>query len=163
MEKVLGFGIIGCGVIAPHHASSIVANEKARLVAVCDIIVEKAITLKEKYSAISYYTDYREMLKRDDLDVVCICTPSGMHSEMAVSAAQAGIHVFCEKPLDITKEKISAMIDACRKEQIKLGCVFQRRTMPEAIAVKNAIDAGALGKLVLADAYLKYYLSLIHI
>ena len=159
MEKVLRFGIIGCGVIAPHHASAIIANEKARLVAACDIIEDKAIALKEKYGAQSYYTDYREMLKRDDLDVVCICTPSGMHSEMAESAAQAGKHVFCEKPLDITKEKISAMIETCRKERVKLGCVFQRRTMPEAIAVKKAIDAGTLGKLVLADAYLKYYRS----
>jgi len=159
VEKVLRFGIIGCGVIAPHHASAIIANEKARLVAACDIIEDKAIALKEKYGAQSYYTDYREMLKRDDLDVVCICTPSGMHSEMAESAAQAGKHVFCEKPLDITKEKISAMIETCRKERVKLGCVFQRRTMPEAIAVKKAIDAGTLGKLVLADAYLKYYRS----
>jgi len=159
MERKIRFGIIGCGVIAPNHANAIVHNDRAELIAVCDIEEEKAKSFQQKYNVPYYYTDYKEMLKRDDIDVVCICTPSGMHGDMTIDAANSGKHVFCEKPLDITAEKMTRMIESCRKNNVKLGCVFQRRLMKEAIETKKAIENGEFGKIVLADAYLKYYRS----
>ena len=159
MDRKIRFGIIGCGVIAPNHANAIVHNSRAELTAVCDIIPEKAKAFQEKYHAPYFYTDYREMLKREDIDVVCICTPSGLHGDMAIDAADAGKHVFCEKPMDIHADKMTRMIDTCRKDKVKLGCVFQRRLMKEAIATKKALESGEFGKIVLADAYLKYYRS----
>ena len=91
--------------------------------------------------------------------MVCVCTPSGNHGEVTIAAAEAGIHVLCEKPIEITDEKLTAMIDACRKHGVKLGGIFQRRTLPAAIKTREAIQSGKLGKMVLGDAYLKYYRS----
>jgi predicted dehydrogenase len=159
LSTKMRFGIVGGGVIFKNHADAVKANERAELVAVCDIIEEKAREAMEKYGAKAFHTDYRKMIKRNDIDVVCICTPSGTHMEIAVEAAKAGKHVLCEKPLDITAKRMDTMIKACRDNDVKLGCVFQRRTMPEAIAAKKAIREGKLGKLVLADIYLKYYRS----
>ncbi|WZL78667.1 Gfo/Idh/MocA family oxidoreductase [Eubacteriales bacterium mix99] len=159
MDKKVRFGIIGCGVIAPNHANAIVNNDRAQLVAVCDIDETKGKAFQQKYAAPYFHKDYHELLKREDVDVVCICTPSGMHGDMTIDAARAGKHVFCEKPLDIHSEKMTQMIDACRENHVKLGCVFQRRLMKEAIATKEAFENGEFGKIVLADAYLKYYRS----
>ena len=136
------FAIAGCGVIAPSHATSISKNPRAELVAVCDVIKEKAEELAKTFGASRVYTEFTEMVKRDDIDVVCICTPSGLHAEMAVIAAGAGKHILCEKPLEITRDAMTRMIGACRERGVKLGCVFQRRLMPEAIAAKAAFDAG---------------------
>jgi UDP-N-acetyl-2-amino-2-deoxyglucuronate dehydrogenase len=156
---MINFGIIGCGVISTSHAKAIKAAKGAKLLAVCDIIEEKAQKLAEEYEVPHYFKDYNKMLELEDLDVVCICTPSGMHSDHTVLAARAGKHVLCEKPLDITKEKMDIMIEECRKHNVKLGGVFQRRTGRNAQEIKAALERGELGKLVLGDAYLKYYRS----
>jgi len=151
------FAIVGCGVISPFHAKSIAANENAELVAVVDVIEEKAKKLAEEYNVPYVYTSYEEMLQRDDIDVVNVCVPSGLHAEVAIAAARAGKHVFCEKPLDVTLEKMEAMIQAVKDNNVKMGVVYQRRTFPAAIAARKAVQEGKLGKLVLGDAYLKYY------
>ncbi|UCH36735.1 MAG: Gfo/Idh/MocA family oxidoreductase [Armatimonadota bacterium] len=152
------FGIIGCGVIGPTHADAIAAAPEATLVAVCDVIEEKAKALAEKHGA-EHHTDYRELLARDDIHAVCICTPSGMHADMAVDAARAGKHVMCEKPMDIHLAKMDAMISECAKAEVKLGVIFQRRTQPVWRKVHDTVQSGTLGKMVLGDAYLKYFRS----
>lgn len=157
MSKILNFAIIGCGVIAPCHADAITNLEEAKLYAVCDIINEKANNFAKRYGIDKVYYDYKEMLKDPEIDIVCVCTPSGMHGEMSIAAAQAGKHIVCEKPMEITNEKNQAIIDAVRKYGVKMQCIFQRRTMSAAIAAKSAIAEGKLGKIVLASAYLKYY------
>ena len=158
MEK-LKFGIIGCGIIAPFHAEAISLCEDAELYAVCDILSDRAAEFARKHGAEKVYTDYREMLRDSSVQAVCICTPSGLHGQMAVDAARAGRHVFCEKPIEITREKLNYQINEVEKTGVRMGCVFQRRTYPESIAVKQALDAGKFGKLLVADAYLKYYRS----
>ncbi len=158
MNKVR-FGIIGCGVIAPNHAKSLLGTPETELVAVCDIIEEKAADFAQKFGVKDYYKDYNDLLKRDDIDAVCVCVPSGLHGEIVIASAQAGKHVLCEKPLEIKKDKMTQMIKTCREYGVKLGGVFQRRTMKSAIAAKKAIQQGDLGKIVLGDAYLKYYRS----
>jgi len=156
----LGYGIIGCGVIGPWHRASVLQCEDADLLAVCDVEEEKAKAfLEEVEGDVAVYTDYQEMLKRDDLDVVSICTPSGLHSKMAVAAAEAGKHVLSEKPLAITLPQADAMIEACREHNVKLGCIFQRRTYETSKMVREAVQGGELGQLTLGDAYLKYYRS----
>ncbi|MFC5653311.1 Gfo/Idh/MocA family protein [Paenibacillus solisilvae] len=153
------FAIVGAGVIAPFHAKAIVQHPDAELVAVSDIEVAKAKKLGELYAIPHIYSDYEQMLKRDDIDVVSVTVPSGLHREVTIAAAQAGKHVLCEKPLEITSNKMTQMIEACKQNGVKLGCVFQRRVMPTSILAKKAIMEGKLGKLVLGDAYLKYYRS----
>ena len=154
---MIRFGIIGCGVISSSHANAIAQTQEGRLHSVCYIVEEKAKVLAEKYDVKNIYTDYKEMLKDPELDVVCICTPSGMHGEMCIEVAKAGKHIVCEKPMEITEEKNEAILQALRQYPVKMQCIFQRRTMNAAIATKKLIEEGRLGKIVLACAYLKYY------
>ena len=98
-------------------------------------------------------------LKNPEIDVVSICTPSGMHGEMCKAVADAGKAILCEKPMEITKEKMDDLVEYIEKKGVKMGCVFQRRCDNKFIAVKEAIDSGRFGKVILADAYLKYYRS----
>jgi UDP-N-acetyl-2-amino-2-deoxyglucuronate dehydrogenase len=159
MSKKLGWAIVGCGVISTTHAKAIAAAPSAELIATCDIIPERAQKLASEYGAPHWYEDFNEMLKRDDIDVVSVCTPSGLHGVVAEAAARAKKHVFTEKPIEITRPAIDRMIQVCHDEGIKLGCVFQMRTYANNIAVRNAVQEGKLGKMVLADAYMKYYRS----
>ena len=156
----LGFGIIGCGVIAPTHRKAVEACDEAQVVAVCDIDEAKGSKFAEESGAgVRFYKDYEEMVQDPDVDAVCICTPSGLHADGVIAAAQAGKHAFCEKPLDIARERMTAMIKACRDANVKLGCVFQSRTSPDAIKVRQAIKSGLLGPMVLGDTLLKNYRS----
>jgi UDP-N-acetyl-2-amino-2-deoxyglucuronate dehydrogenase len=159
MDEKIGFGIIGCGVIAPFHAKAIQETPDAELVAACDPVEEAARKFSAEHNNLPYHTNLEEMLKRDDVHAVCICTPSGMHSDQAVAAARAKKHVLCEKPLDITLPKIDRMIAACKEEGVKLGGIFQRRTYPASIQVRDAVQGGLLGKMVLGDIYQKFYRS----
>ena len=157
MSKV-GFAIVGCGNIAPFHAEAIRDLEGAELVAVCDKDSSRADELAEKFSVESY-TDYAAMLEKDDVDVVNICLPSGLHESLTLQAANAGKHVMVEKPLDITLEKCDSIIDVCRKNNVKLATIFPSRFKPGATAVKEAIAAGRFGKLTLGDASVKWFRS----
>jgi predicted dehydrogenase len=159
MANKVGFGIVGCGVIAPFHAKAIQETPDAALVAACDPNEDAAKTFAAEHNDLPCYTDLEEMLKRDDVQAVCICTPSGMHSDQAVAAARAKKHVLCEKPLDITLPKIDRMIAACKEEGVKLGGIFQRRTYPASMKVRDAVQSGLLGRMVLGDIYQKFYRS----
>ncbi len=159
MAEKFKFGIVGCGLIAPHHAESILAGSNSKLVAVCDIIEEKAREFAEKYNLEKYYTDYRQMIDEAGMDIVCVCTPSGNHGEIAVYAANAGKHLLVEKPIETTREKMDEIIRAVKKNNVKMNSVFQIRTEPAFIAVKKAIEEGRFGDIILADAYLKSYRS----
>ena len=157
----VGFAVVGCGVIGPFHTQCIDTCGKAAIVALCDIEKDKADELAAEHGGgIATYADYREMLDTEgDIDVVCVCTPSGHHWEVTVAAAQRGRHVLSEKPLDVTSAHMDAMIDACRTAGVKLGCIFQRRTYASSRKVKQFLDDGRLGRLVLVDSHQKYYRS----
>lgn len=159
MADKVKWGIIGTGVIAPNHGSAIVESPYAELVAVCDVDEAKAKAFAEKFGGAAIYTDYIEMLEKAGIEAVSICTPSGMHWEMTIAAAERGVHVLCEKPMAITLPQMDAMVAAVEKSGIKAGMVFQRRTNPLSQRVRQAVQAGELGQMVLGDAYLKYYRS----
>ncbi len=158
-SDITKFALIGAGVIAPQHARAIVAHPQAQLAAVVDKDIDKARKLAEEFNIPYIYTDIDEMLKNDEISVVNITVPSGLHGQLSVAASQAGKHVLCEKPLEINSERMTEMIQAARGNNVKLGCVYQRRFMPAAAAVKQAIRENKLGKLVLGDVYQKYYRS----
>lgn len=151
------FGIVGCGVVAPLHAEAIHACPYTELVAVADVDGQKAAKFATEYGIERSYGDIGEMLALDDLDVISVCTPSGLHGDTVIQAARAGKHVLCEKPLEVSGAKMTEMIDSCRRHGVLLGVLYQRRASGVAKLVKQAIDAGEIGKLVLCDAYLKYY------
>lgn len=157
ISKIINFGIVGCGHIAPSHANAIKNIDGANLYSVCDIIPEKAEKFAKKNQVEKIYYDYKKMLRDPKIDVICVCAPSGIHGEISKNAARAGKNIVCEKPMEINSEKIEDVIKVVRECGIKMQCIFQKRTMMEAIAVRKAIREGKFGRILLADAHLKYY------
>ena len=129
-EKPLGFGIIGLGSIAGHHIKSIVELDSCKLVAISSRNRSKLQSAAAQYY-VEAFTDYQKLTEHPDVDVVCICTPSGFHLEPALVAAGAGKHVITEKPLEISVERGLKMIEACEKAGVKLACIFQNRYSPD--------------------------------
>lgn len=157
MKQKIRFGIIGCGVISPLHAEAINKSPYTELVAVSDLREEAARKFAEDFNVPHHFTNYKDLLLMEDIDVVSVCTPSGTHGQIVIDAALHKKHVLCEKPLEINAEKMTSMINTCREQGVKLGCVFQRRATNIVKSVKEAVTSGEIGKLVLCDAYLKYY------
>src|SRR5437016_5957605 len=100
---LITFGLIGCGRVAPRHAQSIGELPEARLVAVADVVRSRAERFAKEYGA-EPYQDYRYLLEHKGIDVVCVCTPSGLHAQMGIDAAHAGKHVIVEKPMALSLE-----------------------------------------------------------
>jgi len=156
--KEVGYGIVGLGNIGPVHAQAVNAVKGARLVAVCDKREELARDFAKQYGGTAY-TDLGAMLKHPGLQAVSLCVPSGLRAELAETVARAGKHVMSEKPLEITTARVDRILKACDKAGVLLGCIFQYRFAVAAQHVRKAIDQGRFGKLVLGDAYIKWYRS----
>lgn len=154
-ERDIGFGVVGLGM-GQHHAKAVSDAAGARLVAVCDIDEERLDTVVQRYG-VKGYVRYEEMLADEEVEVVNVCTPSGMHVDMAIPAVDAGKHLIVEKPADIVAEKIDRLIDAVRKAGLKAGAIFQSRTVPMNRRIKDAIEAGRLGKLIGLHAWLPWW------
>jgi len=151
-----GFGIIGCGMIAEYHAKALAELPNARLAAVSSRSAENARKVAEPYGA-AMHGDYRELVARNDVEIVSICTPSGAHAEPAVAAAEAGKHVIVEKPLEVTLERCDRIIDACRKAGVQLVTIFPSRFCDASQLLKKTVDGGRFGTLALGDAYIKWW------
>lgn len=158
MEK-LRFGIIGCGVIGPTHAKAIEAIADAELVAVADIVPERAERLAGKYEGVKAYSNYQEMLEKEELDVVDVCTPSGMHAAHAIDVLESGRHVIVEKPVDIQLDRIDRLIDVQRHSRLKVAVISQHRFSPDVQKVKRAVEAGVLGRITMANSYTPWWRS----
>ena len=156
MERKIGFGIIGCGVIADFHANALFGlSEEAVLVGVADARLPAAERFaKEKQ--VRAFASVEEMLACPEIDVVTICVPSGLHAELAIKAANAGKHIIVEKPMAITKEQLDAMEEACTRNGVMLSSVAQSRFTSGVRKAKQAIEDGYLGKMVCADVYMKF-------
>lgn len=151
-----GFGIVGCGMAADFHARAITAMKGGHLACVFSRRPKNAQRVAQTYGC-EAYTDYTRFLSHPGLDIVTIATPSGAHLEPALKAAKAGKHIVCEKPLEITLERIDKMIHACKQSNVMLSGIFQRRFYEAVGVFKRAVEAGRLGKVTLADAYIKWY------
>jgi predicted dehydrogenase len=144
MEKI-NFAIIGCGRIAQRHAEHI--NKYGNLLAVCDIVQEKAVTIADKYNAIAY-TDIDTLLQTElKIDVVAICSPNGLHASHAIKALNSGFHVICEKPIALSIDDCGLMIMAAEKNNKRLFAIKQNRFNPPVVAVKEIIENNKLGKI----------------
>lgn len=152
----LGFGIIGTGAIASHHAMSIQETENGRLVAVCSSSDVRAKRASIKFG-VPAYSNIDDFLLREDLDIVCVCTQSGNHLEPIIAAANAGKHIITEKPIEVNVERAEQIISGCKSNGVKLSVVFQSRFNPSYLKLKQAVRDGSLGKLLLGNAYIKWY------
>ena len=153
----LRFGIIGCGGVGPTHAGALLRIDDAEIVAAADLIVDRAKELAGQIGIAKVYRSDVELLADPNIDVVCICTPSGDHAAHAVRAMQAGKHVVVEKPMEITLDACDRMIDVQRATGKKLTVIHQHRFDPATGVVKDAIDKGKLGRIILADAQVKWF------
>ena len=150
-----GFGIIGCGVIAPFHARAIAELPNARLLAVADELPERARDTASAFDVEAVSVD--ALLARPDIDVVSVCVPSGLHAQVGSRVAAAGKHVVVEKPIEITLEAADRLIDAARNNRVHLAVISQHRWDAGVRKLKELVDSGRLGKLVLGDAVVKWY------
>jgi UDP-N-acetyl-2-amino-2-deoxyglucuronate dehydrogenase len=155
-EKIYTFGVVGAGMISKFHAKAFEAMPNAKLVAILDRSDERA-TAFAKENNCTAYTDMDNFLAHPGLDFVTICTPSGSHMDPAIAAAKAGKHVIVEKPVDVTIEKIDAMIKAADENNVHLIGILPRRFNESTKIFKKAIENGRFGKIVLADAYVKWW------
>lgn len=153
--KKMRFGIIGCGRIAPKHAESMMALPEAELVAVCDSVPENAQAFADKYGAVPY-TDYRQMLECEDIDIVTIATSSDLHAEIGIAAAEAGKHVMVEKPMAMTLQSADELIAACHQAGVKLAVIHQNRFNKSIKLLRNALEEGRFGKLTHGQATVRW-------
>jgi len=144
MSKIK-FAIIGCGRIAQRHAEHI--NNYGELVAVCDIVTDKATALAEKYHSKKYLTVEELLLNEKTVDVVSVCSPNGLHATHAIASLKAGFHVLVEKPMALTVYDCGEMIKAAEQANKRLFAIKQNRFNPPVAAVKEAIDKGIFGKI----------------
>jgi len=152
------FGLVGTGVIADFHARAIADVEIARLVAVHDAAPQRGEEFARKHGARNEAA-LDEMLGRDDVDAVIITTPSGSRMEIAVAAAEAGKHVLCEKPMEVTPQRADRIIEACEAHRVTLGCIFQSRMGRNVQRVRRALEEGRFGRLILAGAQVHWFRS----
>ncbi len=154
--KPIKFAIVGTGAIAVNHANAITETEGAELLLVTNRSKERGREFAKKYQC-EFVSSLDDLLTRDEVDVVCVTTPSGAHGEVALAAFEAGKHVLCEKPLEISVERVDQIIASARKNDRILGAIFQSRFGTGAQKVKEAIDGGRLGRLTLCSAYVKWW------
>jgi UDP-N-acetyl-2-amino-2-deoxyglucuronate dehydrogenase len=151
-----GFGIVGAGVIGAVHAEAIGLVPGARLAAVTDADPTRAKALAAA-SDCAAEPDLASLVARRDVDVVCLCVPSGLHAEAGVQAAAAGKHLVVEKPIDVTLEAADRLIAAARANSVQLTVISQHRFDTGLDELRRLLDSGALGSLLLAEASTKWY------
>ena len=151
-----GVGIIGAGTISKVHARAIDRIKEARLVAVAEPREEAGRRLAGEYAA-RWHANTEVLIGNDDVDVVVLCSPSGMHPDHTVAAAKAGKHVITEKPMAVTLEGIDRMTQACREAGVSLSVIFQYRFNREVLRLKRALDAGLFGRPILGNALVHWH------
>jgi len=156
LKNPLKFGLIGCGRVAPRHAQSISELPGATLVAVADVKTSRADRFAQEYDAVAY-GDYHRLLDCHDIDVVNICTPSGLHAEMAIEAMTAGKDVIVEKPMALSLEDANRMIGVARATGRKLCVVLQNRYNPPMQELRGVVDSGRIGRLLLGNVTVRWY------
>ncbi len=150
------FALIGAGNIAKIYLSAFAAIPEARVTVISNRTESTGRPLAEQAGA-DWTASYLDAVSRADVDAVVIATPSGTHAEIAVAAAEAGKHLLVEKPIDITLPRVDLIIAAAEKAGVILACVFPLRFAAGVAKVKEAVDAGRLGRITLADCYVKWF------
>jgi UDP-N-acetyl-2-amino-2-deoxyglucuronate dehydrogenase len=149
-KNMLNFAVVGCGHIGPRHLAILEAEPRAEISAVCDIDLEKCKHFSSKYH-VPYFTDYTEMLKKVDADVISICTPHHLHMPMAIEAANVGKHILVEKPMALHSKDAKTMVKTARKNRVELIVVMQNRYNVPVVLAKKTLDGGHLGKIYMTQ------------
>ncbi len=145
--------IVGCGKVGHLHAKALSRAPESAFTAVCGRDLKRTIAFAAQYK-VKHYVDVDEMIAREGIQALTICTPHPVHALHAVKAARAGVHVLIEKPLASTLADCDAILQAGRENHVKIGMVSQRRFYAPCMRVKRAIEDGKLGRPILGSAVL---------
>lgn len=156
MSKTHKIAIVGIGAIAGMHARAIADIPNAQLVAGSCRTQEKGEKFTAEFGG-NWYSNYVDMLDKEKPDFITIATPSGFHLEPVLAAAERGIHVLCEKPLEISNERVDQILTAAENAGITLGCIFPQRFNPVVRTLHDAAKAGRFGQLAVANAYVPWW------
>jgi len=149
-------GLIGGGNITETHARAAPAIAGVEIAAIYGTNADKVDRLCREHGG-TRYQDFEEFLAHRPMDLVAIGSPSGLHATQGIAAAQRGLHVLTEKPIDISTERADALIEAADRNRVKLGVIFQDRLKPDICKLKQWVSSGVIGKPILADARVKWY------
>ncbi|MFD0693497.1 Gfo/Idh/MocA family protein [Paenibacillus sp. GCM10027628] len=155
MEKIWGYGIIGCGGIAAFHRDAIREIPNARLICVSSR-TEQGAKAFAKDSGCEWTTDYLELINRSDIDIICVTTSSGSHFRISEKVLSGGKHLVVEKPISMQAIEAQILIDLAKVRGVSLSVISQRRFEPYAAYLKQVIDEGKLGRLLLVEAGTPY-------
>jgi len=155
MSDDIRVALVGCGRISQTHFGAIREVDGVELVAVCDLIEQRARDAGEQ-NGVPWFTSYPQMLTDVPSDAVAICTPSGLHPQHGILAARAGKHVICEKPMAITLSAADELVHVCDESGVHLFVVKQNRLNPAVQLVKRAVDKGRFGRLYLANTTVRW-------
>lgn len=155
VSGVIGVGIIGFGSIGQVHAAALAQCPEARVIAVARRHRDE--TVAARFPDVAWYTDYRALLERADIDVVAICTPNGDHAKQALDALAIGKHVVVEKPLALSLVEGKRVVDEARTRGRLLAVMSQRRLEPQNRYLKALLDTGALGTPVLGETLVRWH------
>ena len=158
MSSKHGIGLIGLGAIANIHAAALAELPNAEIAAVYDTVPGRAAAFSKIHGG-RPFDELGSFLACPDLEIVNITTPSGLHRDAAVAAANAGKHLIVEKPLEISSERCEKIIRAAKDNGVILSGVFQSRFFDGSRKIREALDEGRFGKIILCDAYIKWYRS----
>jgi len=155
MPRNYRIAVLGCGSIAEiAHFPSIARTPGATLTACCDTDADRAQAAADRWGAKSWYTDYREMFQKCELDAVIIASPNNVHRNQAIAAAKAGVHVIVEKPLAVTNKEAWDIVGACRQHKVKLMVGCDRRFWTHNQWAKQLVEQGVIGRVLMARASL---------
>ncbi|MEC0092398.1 Gfo/Idh/MocA family protein [Paenibacillus macquariensis] len=155
-ERIVKVGIIGSGGIANgKHIPNLIAQSNVEIVALCDIIEDRAIETAKKFNLESahIYTDYKELLKDTSIEVIHVCTPNKSHSFITIDALESGKHVLCEKPMAKTAAEARLMLEAAKRTGKKLSIGYDNRYRPDSLLLKKVCERGELGEIYFAKAH----------
>lgn len=147
----LRVGVIGVGYWGQNHVRVLKQLDNIEALSICDLNTETARLVAKKYQ-VKWYTDFEEMIKREKLDAVTICTPTSTHSNIAVKVIELGVHVFIEKPMTSTIEEAIMVVDKANEAGVKIMVGFIERFNPAVQISKKLIRQGKIGKLILSSA-----------
>lgn len=148
--KQLNIGIIGAGRIGKVHLKSITYSiPEAKVLGITDVYKDALPALAKEYGIEKIYDSYEDMLADKDIDAVLVCSSTDTHADISIAAAKAGKHIFCEKPVDLTPEKVRAVIKAAQDANVKLQVGFNRRFDHNFKKIRSLINEGKLGNLEL--------------
>ncbi len=154
--KEIKVGIVGCGFIGEFkHLPNLAKQEGVKVVAFCDIIIERAEKSAKKFgdSDCLVTVDYKELLEREEIEVIHVCTPNSSHSEISVAALESGKHVMCEKPMAKTSAEAKAMLDASKRTGKLLTIGYQNRFREDSLFIKSLCEKGEMGDIYLGKAF----------